>query len=131
MRRHELSGAQWARSLPLLPSPARTGRPPTDLRRAVDAIYRILATGAPWRDLPERYDPWQTAYGRWERCEGVWQRALEALQREAGAGGGLDWALHFVDGSVVRAQRSAAGARKGAATRPSGARREAGEPRST
>lgn len=133
MRRHELTDAQWARLSALLPAPAKTGRPPRDLRHAVNAVYWILATGAPWRDLPERYGPWQTAYGRWKRWkdEGVWRSALEALQREADAKGELDWALHFVDGSVVRAQRSAAGAKKGAATRPSGSAEAAGEPRST
>ena len=61
----------------------------------------------------------------------MWQRALESLQRQADARGELDWALQFVDGSVVRAQRSAAGAKKGAATRLSGSAEEAGEPRST
>ena len=133
MRRHELTDAQWERLLPLLPAPAKTGRPPTDRRHAVNAIYWVLATGAPWRDLPERYGPWETAYGRFKRWRdaGVWQRALEALQREADAEGDLDWDLHFVDASVVRAQRSAAGAKRGAATRPSAAPREAGGPRST
>lgn len=133
MRRHELTDARWDRLLPLLPAPARTGRPSKDLRRAVAGIYWILATGAPWRDLPERYGSWRTVYSRFKRWKdaGAWQAALEALQREADAKGDLDWALHFVDGSVVRAQRSAAGAKKGAATRPSGSAGAAGAPRST
>ncbi len=122
MRRHELSDAQWERLLPLLPpQKPRVGRPSVDHRQVLNGIYWVLATGAPWRDLPERYGRWQTAYGRFRRWkrEGVWQRALEALQREADARGELGWEVHFVDGSVVRAQRSAAGEKKGAATKPS------------
>jgi transposase len=57
-RRYELSDEEWARLEPLLPSqrPA-TGRPAKDHRTVLNGIVCVLRTGAPWRDLPERYGP--------------------------------------------------------------------------
>ena len=75
----------------------------------------ILRTGAPWRDLPERYGRWQTVYSRfrlWKRT-GVFDALLAGLQEDADAQGRLDWALHHVDGTVVRAHQHAAGGKKG------------------
>src|ERR671932_886857 len=83
-RRHELTDAQWARLAPLLP-PRRAGKPRKDDRLVLAGILWRLATGAPWRDLPERYGPWQTVYTRfwrWTRA-GVWDRLLAAAQRRA------------------------------------------------
>ena len=62
----------------------------------------IHRTGAPWRDLPERYGPVGTVSSRFYRwCRaGVWDRILCALQAEADARGEIDWDLHFVDGTV-------------------------------
>jgi transposase len=140
VRRHELTDEQFAKLAPLLP-PERpaTGRPNKDHRTVLNAILWRLKTGSPWRDLPERYGPWETVYSRFRRWQrsGVWARILAALQADADAGGGLDWALHFVDGTVVRAHQHAAGARtKGAPTanprtRPSAAARAASRPSST
>jgi transposase len=133
-RRHELSDAQWERLRPLLP-PQRpaTGRPAHDHRTIINGILWRLATGVPWRDLPERYGPWQTVYARFRRWQraGVWDRILAALQAEGDAVGELDWSLHFVDGSTIRAHQHAAGAKKGAAIRRSAARGAAFRPRST
>jgi transposase len=135
MERHELSEAQWERLRPLLPPHRRAGRgrPAKDHRLIVNAILWRLATGAPWRDLPERYGSWRTVYSRFRRWQraGVWERVLAALQAEADAAGDLDWALHFLDGTTVRAHQHAAGAKKGAATRPSAAPEAASPPRST
>jgi transposase len=72
----------------------------------------VLRTGAPWRDLPERFGPWATAWSRFRRwtAAGVWARVLEVLQRDADVAGQLDWDTHYVDGTVVRAHQHAAGA---------------------
>jgi transposase len=113
-RRHELGDEEWARLEPLLP-PKKAGRPRRDDRGIVNGILWKLATGAPWRDLPERYGPWQTAYTRFRRWTrgGVWDRIFAAVQRQADAAGQLDWTVHFVDGTVIRAHQHAAGARGG------------------
>jgi transposase len=75
----------------------------------------VLRTGAPWRDVPERYGRWSTLHSRFRRwtASGVWNRVLAALQADADARGELDWGVHYVDATVVRAHRSAAGARGG------------------
>ena len=128
-RRHELTDEQFARLEPLLP-PRRpaTGRPNLDHRTVLNGILWRLKTGAPWRDLPERYGKWDTVYSRFRRWQraGVWQRVLAALRAEADAAGGLDWGLHFVDGTVVRAHQHAAGAKKGAPAANPRTRRSAG-----
>jgi transposase len=113
-RRHELSDAEWARLEPLLP-PRQAGRPRKDDRLVVNGILWKLATGAPWRDLPERYGPWQTVYTRFRRwtAAGVWDRIFAAVQRQADAAGQIDWDVHFVDGTTVRAHQHAAGAKGG------------------
>jgi transposase len=105
---------EWERLAPLLP-PHKPGRRRQDDRRILNGILWKLATGAPWRDLPEQYGPWQTVYTRfwrWTRA-GVWDQLFAAVQRQADAAGQLDWALHFVDGTVIRAHQHAAGAKKG------------------
>ncbi len=134
MERHELTDVQWERLRPLLPAqkPA-TGRPAKDHRTIVNAILWRLATGVPWRDLPDRYGPWQTVYTRFRRWQraGVWTRVLATLQAGGDARGELDWSLHFVDGTVVRAHQHAAGAKKGAAIRRSGGAGAGIRPKST
>ncbi len=89
----------------------------------INGILWIAKTGAPWRDLPDRYGPWHSVasrFYRWRRA-GVWDRLLAALQHQADVAGGLDWSAHFVDGTVVRAHQHAGGARK----REGGAARQA------
>ena len=97
----------------------------------VEGIRWRLRTGAPWRDLPARYGKWQTVYSRFRRWRlaGVWDRVLAALQAQAE--GKLDWSLHFLDGSSIRAHPHAAGAKKGAASKPLGAVAGAGGPSCT
>ena len=114
MRRHELTDEQWALLRDMFaPSPAR-GRPRRDLRQVLNAIFWLLRTGAPWRDLPERYGPWQSSYhwfNHWRR-DGTWDRMLQALHVRLDREGRIDWDLWCVDGTSVRASRAAAGAGK-------------------
>jgi transposase len=130
--RHEFTDAEWEQLVPLLP-PRKAGRVRQDDRRILNAIRWKLATGAPWRDLPERYGSWQTVYTRcwrWSRA-GVFDQLFAAIQRRADAAGEIDWELHFVDGTVIRAHQHAAGAKGGTRHRKrSGAARGASAPRS-
>src|SRR5215216_84731 len=132
-RRHELTETEWARLQPLLP-PRQAGKPRQDDRHILNGILWKLATGAPWRDLPERYGPWQTVYTRfwrWTRAR-IWDRLFATIQQQADAAGQIDWELHFVDGTVIRAHQHAAGAKGGTKRRRrSGAARAASRPRST
>ena len=121
MRRHELTDKQWEAIRPVMPKPARTGRPRRDDRQMLNGILWILRTGAPWRDLPERFGPWQTVYDhfcRWRR-QGLFDRILQTLQIKLDANGRIDWDLWCVDGTTVRATRAAAGGgKKGAPENP-------------
>jgi len=132
MNRHALTERQWEQLAPLLPpAKPRTGRPNLDHRCIINGILWRLKTGAPWRDLPEPYGCWQTVSSRFRRWQlaGVWQRLLAALQAASDAAGHLDWALHFVDGSVIRAHQHAAGAKKGGLRHKRTAARAAASPR--
>ena len=116
MRRHELTDEQWDLIEPILPAQRHggRGRPPSDQRKMLNSMMWILRTGAPWRDLPERLGPWQTAYhyfNRW-REDGIFDRILETLQVRLDANGSIDWDLWCIDGSSIRASRAAAGASK-------------------
>lgn len=113
--RHELTDDQWELvSLLVTVKPADTGRPRRDPREMLNGILWILRTGAPWRDLPERYGPWETVYmyfNEW-RSSGAFDRILETLQIRLDREGRIDWELFCIDGSSVRASHSAAGASK-------------------
>ena len=77
-------------------------------------------TGGPWRDVPERYGPWERVYDlfrRWQR-HGSWARIVTDLQARADAEGLLTWDVS-VDSTIARAHQHAAGAAKGGICRPS------------
>lgn len=124
MKRHELTDEQWTSvASHFKRRKRRTGRPSSDPRVMLNAVLWILSTGAPWRDLPERFGPWQTAYHHFrDWCKrGVFARVIADLQIKLDQNGLIDWDLWCVDGASVRAARAAAGADKtaSAATRAS------------
>src|SRR5438270_8794592 len=112
-RRHELNDTEWARLEPLLP-PRKPGRPRHDDRRMLNGLLWKLRTGAPWRDVPERYGPWQTVYDRFAkmRQSGLLERVVERLQLRLNEAGSIDAELFCIDGTNTRASRAAAGAAK-------------------
>jgi transposase len=123
--RGDLTEVQWARLAPLLPVGIKSGRPPVHSKRQlIDGIRWRTRAGVPWRDVPERYGPWETVYGlfrRWQR-DGTWLRILTQLQAQADADGLITWDVS-VDSTVNRAHQHAAGARKrglSSANRPAG-----------
>jgi transposase len=111
--RHELSNVEWALVEPLLPvDPGRGGRW-RDHRQVINAILFRERTGLVWRDLPERFGPWQTVYKRKRRwaVDGTWRRILDVLRTDCDAEEGREWTVS-VDSTVVRAHQHAAGARR-------------------
>lgn len=67
-----------------LSGPSRRGRKSRNLRRRIEAILWIVRTGAPWRDLPAWFGPWQSAYSsfrRWSK-NGFWAAILGQLRAE-------------------------------------------------
>ena len=114
--RADLSDEQWTKIKPLLPpQKARTGKPAHDHRRILNGIFWLHRTGAPWRDIPERYGNHRTIssrFYRWQKA-GIWQQIWSSLMQQADAAGGIDWEVHFVDGTIVRAHQHAAGAKGG------------------
>ena len=119
--RHDLADCEWSVLEPLLPRGKRAGRPPKWPRRQlINGIRWRIRAGAPWRDIPSCYGPWQSAYGlfrRWQR-DGTWRKIVTALQARADAAGLITWEVS-VDSTVARAHQHAAGARKRGTCRPS------------
>jgi transposase len=114
-KRYELTDEQWQVVEPILPKrTATTGRKAKDPRQMLNGIIWILRSGAPWRDVPERYGRCKTVYDyfwHW-RDNGTFDRILSALQIRLDREGRIDWDLWCIDGSSVRAARAAAGAGK-------------------
>ena len=80
MNRYDLSDFEWSVIEPLLPNKPR-GVPRVDDRRVLNGIMWVLRSGAPWRDLPERYGPYTTCYNRFNRWreKGIWDRLMDAI----------------------------------------------------
>jgi transposase len=108
MRRHELSDEEWAIIQPLLPNKPR-GVPRVDDRRVLNGILWRFRTGAPWRDIPERYGPRTTLYNRFVRwrAAGVWDRMLAAVSE------GYDGDIVMIDSSCVRVHQHGAAVKRG------------------
>ncbi len=104
--RYELSDFEWSVIGPLLPNKPR-GVPRRDDRRVWNGIFRVLRSGAPWRDPPGRYGPSTTCYNRFNRWRkaGVWDRLRDAVSQA------YDGNVRMIDSSSVRVHQHAAGAR--------------------
>lgn len=114
MARHDLTDAEYnqIRDLFCEPQPGQRGRPPRPARLMLNAILWILATGSAWRDLPEEFGSWKTAYHwfrLWSRTQ-LWDTICERLHLQLDQEGKLDRTLWCVDGTTVRAHRCCAGA---------------------
>ena len=88
MSRGDLTDAQWRILDPLLPDRGERGSEIEDKRRTVNGILWVLRTGAPWRDMPERYGNWNSVYVRFSRWSklGVWDAAFETLASSGASG---------------------------------------------
>ncbi len=106
--RHAISDDDWERIQDLLPGrPGLHGKVAKDNRLFLDAVLWIAKTGAPWRDLPERFGLWNSVWRRFDRWskKGVWRRVFETLQDPD-----MEWLI--LDSTVIRAHHHAAGAPK-------------------
>jgi transposase len=108
--RHDISEDIWRLLEPLLPGQrGQWGGISQDNRRFINAVFWVLRTGAPWRDLPSDYGKWGTVHQRfirWRRS-GVWERILEVLVQDP------DYEWLMIDASHVKVHPHAAGARGG------------------
>jgi IS5 family transposase len=102
---------QWAALEPLfappLGRPDRRGRPWADTRAVLNGVLFILRTGAPWRDLPDRYPSRSTCHRRFQQWvrQGLFQRLLQELASTLLEGGLLDLAECYIDGTFTPAKR--------------------------
>ena len=113
MRRYELNDEQWGRIADLFPSSeGKRGGQWKNHRQVLNGIFWVLCSGAPWRDLPQRYGKWKTVYDRFRRyrIEGMFDKILARLQLQLNEEGLIDYHLWEVDSTTVRAHKSAAGA---------------------
>ncbi len=108
MSRYDLTDFEWRVIEPLLPNKPR-GVPRVDDRRVLNGTFWVLRSGAPWRDLPERYGPRTTCYNRfvrWRRA-GVWDRLMDAITATHNSD------IQMIDSTSVRAHQRAATAKRG------------------
>jgi transposase len=109
----DLTDDQWKIVSTILPKdPVREdkrGRPWSDRRTVLNGVLWILRTGAPWKDLPGRYGPYQTAHRRFQNWvrSGVIEKILIALAAHLKEAGGLDLKECFVDGTFVPLKKGA------------------------
>lgn len=109
LRRYELTDEEWNQIVSLLPpeNSGKQGRPSKCNRTILNGIVWIARSGAPWRDLPERYGPWQTVYSRFRKWieDGILDNIFHVLS--------LDTELSelSIDASIVQAHQHSAGAK--------------------
>lgn len=113
MSRHDVTDSEWNAIRVYMPKErtGKPGRPWVSHRQVLNGILWVLRVGAGWRDVPAEYGKWQTIYGRFRRWsrDGLWDRIWENVLRKTDQSGGINRSLWCVDGSVIRAHRSAAG----------------------
>lgn len=114
--RYEVTQEQWEAIRDLVErKKKRTGRRLRDDRELLNGMFWVLCSGASWRDIPERYGPWQTVYDRYRslRDNGTLDRMLVRLQLRLNDAGLMDLDTWYLDSTTIRASRAAAGAKKG------------------
>ncbi len=110
-----LKDGQWDRMSRHIIGDSRTrGSSGHDNRLFVEGVLWIVRTGAPWRDLPETFGNWNSAFRRFSRwsAKGVWHRIMTAMADDP------DFEYLILDSTIVRAHQHAAGAKRGLKIRP-------------
>lgn len=110
VRRYEVTDDEWAKITPYIPEAKEgsRGRPPADARKMLNGICWIMRSGAAWRDLPERYGPWQTVYKRFAKWQeaGIFEKIFKDLALDA------DMQDISIDSTCIKAHKASAGAKK-------------------
>ena len=109
-RRHDISDRVWQLLEWHLPGRRGVwGGVAKDNRRFINAVFWILRTGAPWRDLPPEYGDWKNTHRRFCRWrdKGIWELLLEQLIDEPD----LEWLM--IDASHIKVHPHASGAKDG------------------
>lgn len=121
-----LSDEQWAAIEPLLPHLG--GKSRVNDRRVISGILHRFGEGLRWRAVPDTYGPRTTLFNRFNRWskKGIWRTVLAAL-----AASEEPPEVAMADSTIVRAHRSAAGAKGGNRTRRSADRAAVRRPKST
>ena len=80
-----------------------------EMRSTVEGIAWRFRTGAPWRDVPERFGHWNSIYQRFSdwSSDGTWARVLATVQSSAASTGGVDWTVS-VDSTITRVHQHGA-----------------------
>ena len=110
LHRHDISDKLWEKIEKKLPgSKGHTGRPARGNRRFINAVFWILRTGAPWRDLPPEYGDWKNTHRRFSRWrdKGIWEKILEIIMPEPDC----EWIM--IDATHCKCHQHASGARVG------------------
>ncbi|MFT4234210.1 MAG: IS5 family transposase, partial [Microbacterium sp.] len=107
--RQEISDEVWSVMEPLMPTVTGRSRPWTDHRLAVEGMAWKYRTGAPWRDVPERFGKWNSIYKRFNRWaeDGTWEQLLAEVQKHADAAGKIDWVVS-IDSTIARVHQHGA-----------------------
>ena len=84
----------------------------------LNGILYWLNTGVPWRDLPERFGPWQSVYSRFRAwtLTGVWENVFTALIAQDL----VDETMLMLDSTTIKVHQHASGVKKGHTTKKPG-----------
>ena len=111
--RYELKDSEWNRIAEMLPKEhppeGKRGRPTKyDNRTVMNGIVWIARSGAPWRELPERYGKWQAVYARFQKWneQGIIESVFKALIKDA------DLENISIDSTSCKVHESANGGKK-------------------
>ena len=106
----DLTDIQWQRIKPLLPKPAKTGRPRSDDREAINGIFYVLSTGCRWKDMPHDINTSPSTSNRrlleYQKRK-VWQKITRELIQESYRKGKINLNNAYHDASVIKSKRGA------------------------
>jgi transposase len=126
--RYEIKDDEWQRIKDLFPPERKPqgGRPAIDNRHMLNAMLWVARSGAPWRDLPDRYPHWKSVYTRFRRWQksGIWDRVLKHVSQEQ------DDESVMIDTTIIRVHQHGSGAKGGQPSKQSDVPEVGSAPRS-